>query len=154
MKELTSRLSRVFSLLQKTQPLPDEHDVVWWGPYFIPRAGKWCPTHFTLYDGTLYCRIFIDSAAYGLSWKIGTPHVEFEQGSSSFEFENQKEVLQALEGIDEVEVGPDLYSVHFDELKKKRPDGLSHIRWDPIPQISLITADQKARIGKALKSVS
>ncbi len=357
MKELTSRLRRVFSLLKKTQPIAGEIDVVWWGPYFIPRAGPWHPSHFTLYDGTLYARILVDSSAYGLSWKIASAHVEFEHGASSgdyynneyfwnkalvqieqrltsavkntdrynqfvqkklplrcrtgkiqrrltwpkstksilplnqirllekqltaakalsllkemttaqylrvvgvaydagfkdlrsfsplekykkkadsrhggllelspddskaffdwfhsrawsgghpweivfghphgimispryheesqswnyclwvdsegwyktaalmamalcqhnvpFEFENQKQVLDALEGIDEVDVGPDLYSVHFDDLKKQRPDGLAHIRWDPIPQITLITADQKERIEKALKSVS
>ncbi len=59
---------------------------------------------------------------------------------------NHQAVLDALKGVDEVEVGPDLYMVHFDDLKNNRPDALRSIRWDPIPQLSPITPDQAARI--------
>ncbi|MBI3291942.1 MAG: hypothetical protein HYZ73_03925 [Elusimicrobia bacterium] len=65
-----------------------------------------------------------------------------------FEFHGQKEVTDALKGIDEVDICPDLYAVHYDDLKKKRPDALRFIRWDPIPQLSPITPDQTARISQ------
>ncbi|MCB4756883.1 MAG: hypothetical protein LHV69_07630 [Elusimicrobia bacterium] len=342
----------MYALLKKTQPIQNEIDVAWWGPYFIPRSGQWCPSHFTIYDGTLYCRLFISPGSYGVSWKIGSDVVEFERGFATgdyyndehlwskalaqierrfksaiknvsaynrfvernlplscrtgkimrrftwpkhvksaipirriryletilkeaknrpplqqmtlshyldttaiaydagfkelrplsplqkykgkadgrhggmldlpphdpeafskwfhsrawagshpweivfghphgimisphyhqenrswiywlwvdslgwyataakmamalgehkipFEFENSKDVLDALEGLDEVDVGPDLYSVHFDELQQQRSDALARIQWDPIPQIALVTPDQKERIERA-----
>ena len=68
-----------------------------------------------------------------------------------FEFGCWEGVVAALQGADEVDVGPDLYSVRYDELKEHRPDGLPLIRWDPIPQITAITDDQSARLSAALR---
>jgi hypothetical protein len=70
-----------------------------------------------------------------------------------FEFSNQKEVLDALKGVDDVDVGPDLYALRFDDLKRARPDALRSIRWDPLPRLGPITADQAARIPPRLKHV-
>ncbi len=67
-----------------------------------------------------------------------------------FEFSRWEDVVAALQGADEVDVGPDLYSLRYDELKEHRPDGLPLIRWDPIPQINVITDDQSARLSAAL----
>ena len=64
-----------------------------------------------------------------------------------FELQKQEEVLDVLEGLDEVEVGPDLYMTHYDDLKEQRADALPSIRWDPIPRITLITPDQAARVS-------
>lgn len=69
--KLSGQLREILSLLKKTQPIADSIDVVWHGPYFFPRRGQCCPSHFTLYKGTLYVRLFIPSGSYGLSWKIG-----------------------------------------------------------------------------------
>ena len=66
-----------------------------------------------------------------------------------FEFHGQREVTDALKGIDDVDVGPDLYSVHYDDLKKQRPEALRFIRWDPVPLLGPITPDQAARISQA-----
>jgi hypothetical protein len=65
-----------------------------------------------------------------------------------FELVDHIAVLDALKGIDEVEVGPDLYAISFDELRERRPDALRFIRWDPIPEIHPITPDQAARIPR------
>jgi hypothetical protein len=67
-----------------------------------------------------------------------------------FELLHRKEVLDALKGIDDVEVGPDLYSLHFDELKSARPDSLDAVRWDPVPRLEPIGAGQAARIPHRL----
>ncbi len=68
-----------------------------------------------------------------------------------FEFENQKNLLDVLQGTDDVEVGPDLYSVKYGDLKKNRPDVLRCIRWDPIPQMNAISPDQSVRIKASCK---
>src|SRR3989338_106344 len=68
-----------------------------------------------------------------------------------FEFQNQNAFLDTLYGRDEVEVGPGLYEVKYDELKKERPDSIAHIQWDLIPQLSLVTRDQFKRDRKAEK---
>ncbi len=46
--------STFFSLLKQTEPIREAYDVEWWGPYYIPRSGRWLPTHFKLYQGVLY----------------------------------------------------------------------------------------------------
>jgi len=68
-----------------------------------------------------------------------------------FEFIRWEDVVAALRGADEVDVGPDLYSVRYDDLKEHRPDGLPLIRWDPVPQINAITDDQSTRLSAALR---
>ncbi|MBI4545758.1 MAG: hypothetical protein HY703_11225 [Gemmatimonadetes bacterium] len=82
MTDLSSALRRTFELLKQTEPLPDEHDVVWQGPYYIPRPGKWYPSHFVLYSGTLYASLSIPPVRHDLSWRIGSDVVTFEQGFS------------------------------------------------------------------------
>jgi hypothetical protein len=66
-----------------------------------------------------------------------------------FEFQNQSAFLDTLRGRDEVDVGPDLYRVKYDELKKQRPESLAYIRWDPIPQISPVMDGRLTRMKKA-----
>lgn len=354
-KNLSIQLQSVYDLLKKVQPIENDIDVGWQGPFYIPRRGLWCPSRFTLYRGTLYCQLFIPPGFYNISWSIASHRIEYERqgitgdycnndllwadalgqirqrlkiavkdtekynqslekdcpfscrtgkirrgltwpsGTKSalplqqikrfkdvvtkagclptfsqmtvslyldaiavaydavfkelrrfsplekykkkadgrhgglldlppqdpgafskwfhsrewagshpweivfghphgimisphhnegkgtwnfclwvdalgwygeaarmaialgdknipFEFVSSKEVLEALEGLDEVDVGPDLYSVHYQDLKKTRPDALPHIRWDTLPWISLITPEQKKRIEKAEQS--
>ncbi|MGH7576982.1 MAG: hypothetical protein ACREM1_17870 [Longimicrobiales bacterium] len=81
------RLRRILELLEKTQPLADEHDVVWPGPYYIPSPREWCPSRFMLYCGVLYISLFVRFAWHGLSWRIGSDEVEFEQ---TFSFAGQR----------------------------------------------------------------
>ncbi|HMX95748.1 MAG TPA: hypothetical protein PKC50_10935, partial [Elusimicrobiota bacterium] len=68
-----------------------------------------------------------------------------------FEFAQSEEVIKALLGTDDVEVGPGLYEVHFQDLKRSRPDALSQIRWDPLHPITPILPDQRARVAGELK---
>ncbi|MBI4730377.1 MAG: hypothetical protein HY775_12910 [Acidobacteria bacterium] len=82
MDGLAEQLERLFALLTRTQPVVEEYDVVWHGPYYIPRRGRWCPSCFTLYRGTLYVGLFVPPARHGLEWKIGSDEVGIERGSS------------------------------------------------------------------------
>ncbi|MEW6753827.1 MAG: hypothetical protein AB1505_23030 [Candidatus Latescibacterota bacterium] len=77
---LASGLQRLYALLREMQPLPEEHDVVWQGLYYIPRPGTWCPSHFTLYRGTLYVVLHIPPVHCELSWRIGAEDVTLERG--------------------------------------------------------------------------
>ncbi|MBN2569772.1 MAG: hypothetical protein JXB42_10130 [Deltaproteobacteria bacterium] len=57
-KDIAQLLKKAFVLLKKTQPVSDEFDTVWAGPYFISRPKKWHPTRFLLYKDHLYCNEF------------------------------------------------------------------------------------------------
>lgn len=46
-----------------------------------------------------------------------------------------------------VEVGADRKALEFKDLKQIRPDSIEHIQWNPIPQISPISADQLQRLS-------
>jgi hypothetical protein len=65
------------------------------------------------------------------------------------EFSGRKEVLDAVRGLDEVEVGPGLHMLGYEDLVQNRPDSLRFIRWDPVPQMEPIAADQAERVAKA-----
>jgi hypothetical protein len=64
-----------------------------------------------------------------------------------FEFYNSAKVVAVLRGEDMVEIGPDRKALEFENLKAIRPDSIEHIQWDPIPQISPISADQRQRLS-------
>lgn len=68
-----------------------------------------------------------------------------------FEFQEGQKVLDALEGLDEVEVGPAFGRVRYEELRQRRPDAPKSIRWDPIPMLGPITRDQRDRVKLAEK---
>jgi hypothetical protein len=63
-----------------------------------------------------------------------------------FEFYRSQEVIDALKGVDLVEVGPFYGMILFEELKEERPDAIEHIKWDPIYTLSLITPKQRERM--------
>ena len=49
--------TKLYSLLKKTEPIEDEYDVIWYGPYYVPRPRQWNPSHFMLYGGKLFCTL-------------------------------------------------------------------------------------------------
>lgn len=61
-------------------------DVRWQGPFYIDR-GRWWPTRFTLYEGTLYCSVDVGRARLTLSWEVGTAVVRYESGFSTSSWE-------------------------------------------------------------------
>ncbi len=81
--KLISLLNKIFKQLQQVEPLPNEYDVVWEGPYFIPQKKKWSPSQFLYYNGILYCSLFIDWGTYRMDWKIKDKKINFETGSGS-----------------------------------------------------------------------
>jgi hypothetical protein len=70
--------------------------------------------------------------------------------SIPFNFYNSAKVVAVLRGEDMVEVGPDRKALEFEDLKVIRPDSIEHIQWDPIPQISPISADQLQRLNRLI----
>jgi hypothetical protein len=105
MDNLSGCLADVFGLLKQTQPAaPIETDVVWKGPYYIPRRRVWGATHFVLYRGTLYAALFIGSGHYGLSWKVESNECKFEGSRASVDAYGTKdgrelELLSADDGF-------------------------------------------------------
>lgn len=73
-------LGRIFALLQRLQPVPEEYDVLWRGPFFIPRSGQWHPSTFMLYRGTLFVSLYIGWRWHGLSWRVGSDVLEADRG--------------------------------------------------------------------------
>lgn len=76
-------LRRIFALLQRLQPVPEEYDVLWRGPYFIPRSGQWHPSTFMLYRGTLFVSLYIGWRWHGMSWPVGSDEIEAKRGLGS-----------------------------------------------------------------------
>lgn len=101
MKDIATRLARTYRLLKRTQPIVDEYDVVWAGPYYIPRRRLWCPSRFMLYRGTLYASLFVPRTWHQLEWRIGSDEVKLERGwsMSAFSFD-EKMWGDALEQIE------------------------------------------------------
>jgi hypothetical protein len=68
-----------------------------------------------------------------------------------FEFRHGQKVLDALKGLDDIEMGPSLDSLNYEELRRERPDVLKLIRWDTIPELGPISPDQGKRVMQAEK---
>lgn len=101
MEHLAARLAAVYRLLKGTQPIADEYDVVWSGPYYIPRRRLWCPSRFMLYRGGLYASLFVPPSWHQLEWRIGSDEVKIERGwSGATSWEDQDMWADALEQIE------------------------------------------------------
>jgi hypothetical protein len=53
-----------------------------------------------------------------------------------------------------IPVGPHYGQLSLAELQTNRPEALTHIRWDPIPEILPITQEQRRRVKYILQSGS
>jgi hypothetical protein len=65
---LVPRLRRVVRLLKRFEPLRDDSDTLWLGPYFIPRAGHWWPTSFLRYGDRLFVEVELGTRRAQLVW--------------------------------------------------------------------------------------
>jgi hypothetical protein len=87
---LLTLLTEVFRLLQKTQPLADETDVSWVGPYYIPRSGVWAPTYFRVHGMRLCVFVSMPDRDSSMVWDLRSHQWEFESplpfGANSEEF--------------------------------------------------------------------
>jgi hypothetical protein len=89
---LLTVLTEVFGLLQKTQPLVDETDVSWVGPYYIPRSGVWAPTYFRIHNMRLCVFVSMPDRDSSMVWDLRSRQWEFESplpfgfGANSEEF--------------------------------------------------------------------
>jgi hypothetical protein len=75
---LLTVLTEVFGLLQKTQPLVDETDVSWVGPYYIPRSGVWAPTYFRIHDMRLCVFVSMPDRDSSMVWDLRSRQWDFE----------------------------------------------------------------------------
>ncbi len=71
-----------WSLLKKTEPIPDRYDVEWHGPFVIPRPRVWHPSHYMLYGGHLYGAMEIGWSTVNATWKIESDELSFEGRAS------------------------------------------------------------------------
>jgi hypothetical protein len=71
-------VTEVFMLLQQTQPLVDEADVSWVGPYYILRSGIWAPTYFRILDMRLHVFVSMPDRDYSIAWNLRSRQVEFD----------------------------------------------------------------------------
>ncbi len=62
------------------------------------------------------------------------------------DFLNAKEVIDAIRGVDLVEVGPHIDQISFEELRKAQRGAEQLVRWDPLPSIKAISKTQLARV--------
>ena len=79
---LLRALRRVLGLLERLQPARSEGDVLWHGPFFIPRPGEWWPTSFLRYRDELYCTVELSWSALTLVWEVGRSRIRFEDQTS------------------------------------------------------------------------
>src|SRR5882762_3748492 len=79
MNTLHDSVERILALLQQLQPVVGEYDIVWHGPYYIPRCGDWHPSTFMLYRGRLFASLYIAPHWHGLSWLVGSDAVDMER---------------------------------------------------------------------------
>lgn len=95
-------------------------------------------------------RLLLRVDTEGLYTQVLRMAIALNAMAAPFDLMRAEEVLAAVRGDDEVEVGPDLYSIHYAELIAARPQAARHVRWDPVPRIAPIEPDQKARVARAL----
>jgi hypothetical protein len=80
--EVIRPLRRVLRLLQRLQPARTEGDILWRGPFFIPRPGEWWPTQFLRYRNELHCTVELGWSALTLVWEMERNHIRFENEPS------------------------------------------------------------------------
>jgi len=70
-------LTEIFGLLYQAQPLTDETDVFWVGPYYITRSGVWVPTYFRIDEVKLHIFVSMPKGDSSMIWDLGSRHWEF-----------------------------------------------------------------------------
>ena len=63
-------LTELFALLQKTQPVVDQTDIAWVGPFYIPRSGVWASTYFRIYEMQLHLFVLMGRLDYLMIWDL------------------------------------------------------------------------------------
>jgi hypothetical protein len=121
-------------------------EIVFGHPHGIMLA----PHHNEQGDDWQYA-LWVDSLGWYLSAALMALALAARQ--VPFELHRSEKLLAALKGEDDVEVGPFLgfEGISLEELKETSPDAISHICWDPIPQILPISPEQKKRLAEVLK---
>lgn len=75
---LHRRLRRVLRLLERFEPVREDGDTLWDGPFYIPRAGVWWPTSFLRYQNQLFCSVEMGWSRPRLTWTVGKSEIQFE----------------------------------------------------------------------------
>lgn len=78
--------------------------------------------------------------------------IALDRARAPVDLVHDEAVFAAVRGDDEVDVGPDLYSVRYADLAERRPAALRHVRWQPVPRIEPIDAGQTARVEQVLRT--
>jgi hypothetical protein len=90
---LLTNLTQFFELLCQTEPVTDNTDVAWVGPYYIPTTRRWGETYFSIYQHRLYASLAFGSERYFLTWNIRSNTIDLEQDRFSHGYYNNDEIL-------------------------------------------------------------
>ncbi len=91
----------------------------------------------------------LTASTSGLYREVAQMAGAFHAAGVRFEWRRGDEVLAALRGTDDIEIGPRYPRLSLEMLRETRSDAVSDVRWDPIPELSPITADQLERVRAA-----
>ncbi|MBI5576387.1 MAG: hypothetical protein HY896_08490, partial [Deltaproteobacteria bacterium] len=93
---LSAQFAILFDRIRDTEPIEKTYDVVWWGPYFIPKPRQWHRSRFLLYGGRLHGSIEVGWTTYSSTWDISSGEIEFENGSGYSIWNSQEVWTSAL----------------------------------------------------------
>jgi len=83
-------LKTLVELLAQTEPVTDNTDVAWNGPYYLAGRRRWASTYFSLYQKTLYASMQLGADRYAFKWPLGAATVEFDRDYRQGEFSNNE----------------------------------------------------------------
>lgn len=77
-RTLSPQLARVLRLLERFEPTRTDGDIVWDGPFYIPRRGVWWPTSFLRYQDQLFSGVRMGWSLVQLVWDVRTDVVHLD----------------------------------------------------------------------------
>lgn len=132
------------------------------------KSGTWSGTHpweivFGHPHGILFSPLLDPKGGWRFHLSVDSPvwyltaarmAITLGEGGIPFVFYRRDEVVAALRGLDFVPIGPHYGQLSLAELQTIRPEALTHIHWDPIPEIRPIAKEQRRRLDYVLKNGS
>lgn len=109
---------------------------------------------FPRLDGRGRWRLLLRVECLGLYLPAVRMAIALGERCVPFELQAKETVVAALRGLDDVAVGPGYGRMSLEELRERRPEGLVHVRWDPVPEIRPITPPQRRRVEHVLTTGS
>jgi hypothetical protein len=103
-------------------------------------------------DGGWRFRLSVDSP--GMFLHAVKMAIALGDASAPLMFDGKDRVVSALRGVDLVEVGPFYDQLPLADLRDARPEAISRVEWDPVVELHPITAEQRDRVSRVLRTGS